>query len=120
MKKTRVAMALTGATFAIFGISAPAMAESDINWTWNSDDHDARARFAAEGEHFYGQELDGSTYVHWAAGSQVSNWWIPGDEDGNLWSLNEGFAEGTKVTMRVCQYHDNYPDDCSGTKSGVA
>lgn len=35
-------------------------------------------------------------------------------------TLNLNFKEGTVAIMNVCQKHTGWPDDCSGSKYGVA
>jgi hypothetical protein len=120
MRKTRMAIAVAGADFAIVGISAPAMASQDIGWTWNSGDHDAEARFEATGEHYYAVEVNGNDYVDWSGSSGSGRWWIPGSETNTQKDLNLSFAENTAVTLQVCEEHTAFPDDCSSTKTGVA
>lgn len=105
------------ATMTVGGVS---FAGDSIPWTWNSNDTDARARFKAYGEHYFGRDYAGKGYVDWSASGEGSGrWWIPG-ASGKRKDFNQSFHEGRSVSMQVCQEHSAFPDDCSRTKHGVS
>lgn len=98
--------------------AAPSMASQNIPWTWNSSDHDARANFIAYGEVYHGYEHAGNTYVDWSGPSGSGRWYIPGRDV--VRSLDFDWPEDRVVSLRVCQHHTFWPDDCSAKKYGVS
>lgn len=112
----RLKMLAVLTALAVAGIAAPAAASQDIPWTWNSEDQDARARFQAEGEVFYGQGYEPDSYVDWQGPSGSGRWNL--GEDGLLEDLNFDWPEDRAVGLNVCQQHNLYPDDCSGWRAG--
>lgn len=120
MTKKTIAGALAGAAVLV-SLAGPAFASQDIGWTWNSGDHDVQAHFQALGEHVYGYEYNGNTYVDWnTAATGSSRWYLPGSDDRKKHDLNLDLAENKTFGMNVCQYHTAFPDDCSGWKYGVS
>ncbi len=107
-----VAVLLTGAGLT----AAPAAAQQDIPWTWNSNDHDVRGRFEATGEKVLAREYHGRTYIDY---QRSSRWWIPGSHTGAMKTLNLSYPEGKAFKFNVCQHHENFPDDCSGWRYGA-
>lgn len=109
-----------GVVVAAMSVVGPSAAQQDIPWFWNSGDEDARGKFESTGEHFYGQDHAGKGYIDWSAsGYGSSRWYIPG-ASGTTYDLDQNFVEGRIVTMKVCQQHDQFPDDCEGPKNGVS
>lgn len=120
---SKLAMRLCGVAGAVATaaavLAAPANAQQDIPWTWNSSDHNIRAKFESTGEHLYAQEVTGDDYVDWQAASRgLSRWWIPGNHDGNTKDLDLDLPENQWFSMKVCQYWSVAPDDCSAWKQG--
>jgi hypothetical protein len=106
---------------AALGMAVPAFAGQDIAWTWNSGDHDSQAKFESSYDNFYAYEYAGTNYMDYAGGDRSGlRWYIPGDADRTKKTLYENFREGSSVRLNICQNHENFPDDCSGWKSGVA
>lgn len=121
MKNVKRVGAIVGLFVAAMSTAAPSIAQQDIPWTWNSGDHDAKGKFVADGEVFHGVENKGSTYLDWSAtGNGSGRWYIPGSASGADHSLNLALPEGKSVTMKVCAVNNNFPDDCSSTKTGVS
>lgn len=108
------------AVMAVLG-AAPAVAGQDIDWTWNSGDHDSKVKFFSAYDNFHAYEYAGTNYMDYYGGSRSGlRWGIPGGADRAEHTLNENFAEGTAVGLNICQQHTAFPDDCSGWKHGVA
>jgi hypothetical protein len=105
---------------SVLGGAAPALASQDIPWTWNSGDHDSQATFQAYGEHIYAYEYNGNNYVDYTFPGVSSRWFITGNDTKTRQDLNLSIAEGKSVSMKVCQDHTAFPDDCSATRYGVS
>lgn len=122
MRGNRQLALMVAAAITVFGVAAPAFAQTDIGWTWNNDsDQDAKARFESEGEHIYAFEYEGSDYVDYEYGNNTGlRWHIPGSEDKSRKDLNLTIAEGVVVKLQVCEAKTAAPDDCSIWKKGVA
>lgn len=88
-------------------------------WVYNSDDHDAKAKFFSYGEHVKLCKLN-NAYVYVkikaynSAGSVVEE--RRGEYDGAIDScrdFNYAFGEGLDVYIKVCEQKRLGPDDCS-------
>ncbi len=117
----KVGLAAIGGV-AVLGVAAPAIAETDIPYTWNnSSDQDAKAKFESTGEHIYAYEYEGNDYVDYSYGSNTGlRWYIPGSEDKSRHDNDLSISEGVVFKMQVCEDKNLAPDDCSSWKSGVA
>lgn len=118
MKNSRALLIGAAGLAAAVLTAAPVHASQDIPWTWNSGDHDAKANFIAYGEVHHAYEYAGNTYVDWGGPNGSGRWWIAGT--GVERTLNFDWPEGKTVTLKVCQQHTAFPDDCSATKYGVS
>lgn len=116
------------ATLTLVFLAPPAWAGggqgTDIDWFYNSGDHDAQARFVSVGEHIglcklnnakvYAEfgVLDGGTeplYKTYYDGAQDSCT----DYD---WDV----IDGKTIRLRVCEVKTGLPNDCSGWRYGTA
>ncbi|MBF4162423.1 hypothetical protein [Nocardioides acrostichi] len=117
MKKTH-AIVVAAIAGPVISLSGAAFASQNIAWTWNSGDHDAKANFVAYGEVYHGVGFQPDVYVDWS-GPGASGRWNLG-QSGKTQSLNFDWPEGKTVTLKVCQQHNAFPDDCSAKKTGVS
>jgi hypothetical protein len=117
-----LAIAASGVFMTVLGVAGPAVAAGvDIPYTWNSGDHDAKARFASAGDNFFAVEYEGNDYIDWSNSSIGSGrWYVPGSEDATRKGLNLEMPEGTTVKMQVCETKTAAPDDCSDWEPGRA
>ncbi|KQV73862.1 hypothetical protein ASC61_01900 [Aeromicrobium sp. Root344] len=105
---------------ASLALAAPANAEVNIGWFWNSGDRDVQAKFTAYGEVFSAKEVDGNDYLHWSVtGYGSTTWFVPGNQENVQKDNNQSFAEGRNVSLKACEQWNNLPDDCS-SKTGVS
>ena len=99
-------------------VAAPALASQNIPWTWNSSDHDAKAEFVASNDTFHAYVYNPTDYVNWSGPGATGRWDLnSGSAEQNL-PFN--WTKGKVVTLNVCQSKTLWPDDCSGTQSGVS
>lgn len=109
---------LTGASVAAaaFVLLTPttAFAGTNVPWIWNSDDHDAKARFRHYGEHVdLCKHNNAKVKVQVQTQTSGSR---SGTYDGGVDSckdFNWSFAEGDWVRIKVCEVKTAFPDDCS-------
>lgn len=120
MRKSSLAAA--GAAFAavIFAIPS-AHAETNIDWFYNSGDHDAKARFRAVGEHIDLCKLNnGKVYVDYGiAGGGTTRTYYDGGID-TCKDIDWSVTDGKSVKLKVCEEKGAWPDDCSDWKYGTA
>lgn len=114
MKKRSILGACVGGAALVLVSPAAAFAGTDIPWIWNSDDHDAKARFRHYGEHVdlcKHNNAEVKVYVRTeSSGSRE------GTYDGAIDSckdFNWSFTEGDWVQIKVCEVKTLAPDDCS-------
>lgn len=117
MRKISAAAAAAGVALTV--LAAPA-AWADGPWIYNSDDHDAKAKFYDLGEKVTLWKLNNAyVYVKLEAynssGSLVEE--RRGNYDGPIDSSHTfdwAFAEGLNVYLKVCEQKGGIiPDDCS-------
>jgi hypothetical protein len=118
MGSWRRGAAVAAVLVASGSIAAPAVASQNIGWTWNSGDHDAKAKFTASGDTYTGIGYEPNSFVNWGGPSGSGRWNL--GKSGNEQTLPFKWAENKTVTLNVCQKHTGFPDDCSGTKYGVS
>lgn len=120
-KGTKAAVTALSLGAMVLGVTSSALAHERIGYTWNSDDHDVKAKFIPKGDNFYAKEYHGTTYVDYSYADQYGlTWWVQGSHDGKRHMRNESMPEGKSVAMNVCQHHNAWPSDCSGWKYGVS
>ncbi|MDN5894741.1 MAG: hypothetical protein L0H93_12020, partial [Nocardioides sp.] len=108
-----VALAITtfGATMAL---APAAYAGTNIGWVWNSDDHDAKARFRNVGDHVdLCRHNNAKVKVQVRTGRSGTR---SGSYNGAIdtcKNLNWNFDEGDWVQIKVCEVKTAFPDDCS-------
>lgn len=119
MKILRSSAAALVAVFTVLLMPTAAQA-AEIGWFYNSNDHDAKARFRSYGDHIDLCKLNNAkVYVDYSNSGRSSRVYYDGTQD-TCTDINENFPEGSIVYIQVCELKTLSPDDCSDYHAGVA